>query len=65
MSASISLPAAVRAAQAAETVLAEMNLPRWATTFACSVEDIMREWERQEWERSRQPQNNGEVFDGK
>lgn len=56
-----SLPAAVRAAQAAETVLAEMNLPRWATTFSCTVEDIMQEWQRQEWQRTKQPANSYEV----
>jgi hypothetical protein len=60
-----SLPAAVKAAQDAETVLAEMNLPRWADTFHCTVSDIQAEWERQEWKRTQQAQNNCEVPDGK
>lgn len=55
------LAAAVRAAQASETVLAEMNLSRWAATYRCSVEDIMREWQAAEWERTQQPQNTYEV----
>jgi hypothetical protein len=58
---SLSLANAIRAAQAAETVLAEMNLPRWATTFGCSVEDIRSEWERAKWERTQQPTNSYDV----
>lgn len=61
MTAFTSLPAAVRAAQAAETVLAEMNLPRWATTFSCTVEDIRKEWEQQLWLHTQQAQNNCQV----
>ena len=61
MTTSLSLPAAIRAAQASETVLSEMNLPRWALTFDCSVEDVMKEWQRQEWARTQQPQNSYDV----
>lgn len=65
MTAYTSLPAAVKAAQEAETVLAEMNLPKWADTFHCTVSDIMAEWEREQSRRSQQPTNNCEVPDGK
>ena len=65
MTAFTSLPAAVRAAQDAETVLAEMNLSRWADTFHCSVSDIMAEWEREQWRRTQHAQNTCEVPEGK
>lgn len=62
---SLSLPAAIRAAQKAETVLAEMNLGRWAETFHSSEEAIRQLWEQIEWEQTKQAQNNCEVPDGK
>lgn len=65
MTAFTSLPAAVRAAQEAGTILAEMRLSKWAETFHATEETIRAEWERQEWARTQQPQNNCEVPDGK
>lgn len=65
MTAFTSLPAAVRAAQKSGTVLAEMNLQRWAVSFHCTEADIMAEWEREQWRQTQQPSNNCEVPEGK
>lgn len=59
---SSSLSAAIHAAQEAETVLAEMNVPLWAKTFHSSEEEIRRLWEEIAWKRSQEPKGGFEEM---
>jgi hypothetical protein len=61
----MTLTNAVSTAIAHGNRLSDINAMRWALTYRCSSEDVKAEWERQEWERTQQPSNNCEVYDGK
>lgn len=41
----------------------KMNVPAWATTYRCGVEDVRAEYERQMTVKSQQQNNNYEEMD--
>lgn len=55
-----SLPAACRAAIIFGNSLSEINVPRWASTFATSEEAVRQAWDT---ELSRQSQEPSNAFD--
>ena len=61
----MSLRNACKAAIEHGNSLSDIIVPKWAETFHCSEEDVKSAWEAVLTERSRQPQNNCEVYDGK
>ena len=57
---------AVAAAIAHGNAFTDIHPQRWSQTYSdCGVEAVREEWERQEWLRTQQAQNNCEVPDGK
>ncbi len=56
----LSLPMACRTAVEAGTVLAEMNLIRWAESYQCLESDVVEAFEKALWNHTQQPQNSFE-----
>lgn len=57
----ISMPAAVACAIRFGNTLADINLCRWASTYATTPERIKEAWEAEMSRRSQEPQNSFDV----
>lgn len=61
----MTLRAAIAAFIASDCDRTKMNVPAWAATYRCDCDAIRAEWEAQMTIKSQQPNNVGEIPEGK